>query len=296
LALDGVAFLHHGIHNLLHVRHAKYRIAQFWILELTRAKRGFAGTKLHLTHSATAVRIPPLELDDMSTEGWADIIQHAAASTLGLLALMCLIIGALTPLLLKDAPAWQRTGMLVLFFVAVCIFGYAAVFRASSEIQADENVRRLPEEDRTDQADRPLPPQNQSAPRQRSSSVSQLTGVRLPGQPEFLSEDPEEPLYLDLRSVCTDLARERRAAVTSVEVAGWMRASQAELEPISKYIEEGLEQRGFRRLSGHIIMNGHLINKFVERENQQHVIGYTVSWWTRNSDNRVMVWVWCAIR
>src|SRR5258706_4754809 len=56
-----------------------------------------------------------------------DVIRAAASSTLGILPLMCLILGIVALAFFRDAPVRARLLVFVLFLVGVSGFGYAAL-------------------------------------------------------------------------------------------------------------------------------------------------------------------------
>jgi hypothetical protein len=67
---------------------------------------------------------------------WDDIITAAAQSPLGILALVCLILGVLAPILLKGAPWAVRAALFVMLFGGVFALGLAALGKAKAELIA----------------------------------------------------------------------------------------------------------------------------------------------------------------
>lgn len=53
-----------------------------------------------------------------------EVIKAAASSTLGILCLMCLILGIVSLALFKDAPVGAKISVFVLLFIGVVGFGY----------------------------------------------------------------------------------------------------------------------------------------------------------------------------
>ena len=56
-----------------------------------------------------------------------DIIKAAASSPLGILSLMCLIIGIVSLGLFRNAPVWAKLIVFIFLFVGVCGFGASIV-------------------------------------------------------------------------------------------------------------------------------------------------------------------------
>jgi Na+/phosphate symporter len=61
-----------------------------------------------------------------------DVIRAAASSTLGILSLMCLILGIVALAFFKGAPIRARSIVFAILFIGVAGFGYAILNQRSS--------------------------------------------------------------------------------------------------------------------------------------------------------------------
>jgi hypothetical protein len=72
-----------------------------------------------------------------------DIIKAAASSTLGILSLMCLIIGVISLGLFRNSPVWARLFVFTLLLVGVGGFGAAALRQQAPQTAAAEASREF---------------------------------------------------------------------------------------------------------------------------------------------------------
>jgi len=115
-------------------------------------------------HAALAATI------QVPTEGWQEIIRAASQTLYGLIALGCLILGVLAPLLLKGAPWQARTIVFTLLLAAIVALGVAAV-RESAQRLAREAEAKDPQTN---------PPQPAGVPAPASEDVSQPSSPPAP--------------------------------------------------------------------------------------------------------------------
>src|SRR5687767_16026147 len=103
----------------------------------------------------------------MDTTNWSDVIEAAAKSPLGVLALMCLILATLVNPLTRGSPPHHRLGVLIVLIVGVFAFGYGAIAEGRNDMQepdeGDSGPRRDTVQPRgsgtlTRESEPPLPP------------------------------------------------------------------------------------------------------------------------------------------